>query len=180
MAKTLYSATMSLDGFIAGAGGDMSWLSDLLGADGDPAAERLVTQVGAILAGNRTATGDDPNKGTEAEGAFGGEYHGPSFVLTHNPPAEPLSGVTYVTDLADGLAQARAAAGDKYVNVLGADVARQCLEAGELDEVLMFVAPVLLGDGTRMFQHPGGTNVRLERFTDRGTPHWYRVVRQSV
>lgn len=47
----------------------------------------------------------------------------------------------------------RAAAG-KYVNVLGASVAKQCLDAGLLDEVLVLIAPVLLGDGTRLFEHP--------------------------
>lgn len=177
MAKVLYSATMSLDGFIAGPGGDMSWMNGPYEAAPDPAADALVSEVGAILAGNRTATGDDPNKGTESEGAFGGQYHGPMYVLTHRPPAEPAPGVTYVTDLADGLARARDAAGDRYVNVLGADVARQCLAAGELDEILMFVLPVLLGDGVPMFRHPGGTAVRLEPVGDRGTPHWYRVVR---
>ena len=177
MAKVLYSATMSLDGFIAGVGGDMSWMNGPFAATEDAAAGTLMTQVGAILAGNRTATGDDPNKGTDAEGAFGGTYHGPMYVLTHNPPAEPMPGVTYVIDLADGLAQARKAAGDKYVNLLGADVARQCLEAGELDEILMFVLPVLLGDGVPMFRHPGGTNILLESIPDRGTPHWYRVVK---
>jgi dihydrofolate reductase len=176
MAKVLYSATMSLDGFIAGAGGDMSWLTAHLG-EPNPAADELLSEVGAILAGNRTAFGDDPNKGTDSEGAFGGQYHGPVFVLTHKPPAEPVAGTTFVTDLASGLAQARAAAGDKYVNVLGADVARQCLEAGELDEILMFVAPVLLGDGVRMFSHPGGSDIRLEQLPGRGTEHWYRVVR---
>jgi len=57
--------------------------------------------------------------------------------------------------------------------------ARQCLAAGRLDEILVFVAPVLLGDGTRLFEHPGGTNVRLERL-DRDTTGlgmWFRVAR---
>jgi dihydrofolate reductase len=44
-------------------------------------------------------------------------------------------------------------------------VARQCLEAGVLDEIVVFIAPVLLGDGVRMFDHPGGMNVKLERLS---------------
>jgi dihydrofolate reductase len=60
--------------------------------------------------------------------------------------------------------------------VLGADVARQCLEAGLLDEILMFVAPIMLGDGVRVFDHPGGAEVRLEQLPAT-TEHWYRVVR---
>src|SRR5919107_777532 len=79
-------------------------------------------------------------------------------------------------DVTGAVDEARKAAGDRYVNVLGADVARQCLAAGLLDEILMFVVPVLLGDGVRMFEHPGGTLVRLEQLPDT-TAHWYRVVR---
>lgn len=176
MAKVLYSATMSLDGFIAGPGGDMSWLTEHIGGS-DPAAEELLAATGAILCGNRTFGGDDPNRGTDSEGAFGGRYDGPFFLLTHHAPEQPIPGVTVVGDLADGLAQAAGAAGDRYVNILGADVARQCLAAGLLDEVLMFVVPVLLGDGVRMFDHPGGTRIRLERLPDTGTEHWYRVLR---
>ena len=48
------------------------------------------------------------------------------------------------------------------MNVLGADVARQCIDAGVLDEVLVFIAPQLLGDGVRLFDHPGGGSVRLD------------------
>ena len=63
--------------------------------------------------------------------------------------------------------------------MLGADVARQCLELGELDEVLAIVAPLLLGDGTRLFDHPGGTNVRLEPIDVTALAHatmlWFRV-----
>jgi dihydrofolate reductase len=58
---------------------------------------------------------------------------------------------------------AKAAAGERYVHILGASVARQCFDAGLLDEILVYVAPVLLGDGTRLFERPGGDNVKLER-----------------
>ena len=79
---------------------------------------------------------------------------------------------------------AKEAAGGKYVNVLGADVARQCLEAGVLDEILMFVAPVLLGDGVALFSHPGGTHVRLERIEVDAPPMatdvWFRVAGRGV
>ncbi|MFA1541971.1 dihydrofolate reductase family protein [Actinomadura monticuli] len=173
MAKLLYSATMSLDGFIAGPGGDMSWLTEHLG-EPNPTAERLLAQIGALLVGNRTFGGDDPNKGTDKEGAFGGQYHGPVVVLTHRPPPRPVAGVTFAGDLESAVAEAKAAAGDRYVNVLGADVARQCIEAKLLDEVLVFIAPVLLGDGVRLFDDPGGTRVRLESLAGESA-HWYRV-----
>jgi dihydrofolate reductase len=102
-------------------------------------------------------------------------------VLTHHPPDTPVPDVTFVADLDSGLAAAKAAAGDKYVNVLGASIARQCLDAGALDEILVSVVPVLLGDGTRLFDRPGGPSVRLERLSlteaAQATNLWLRVVR---
>ena len=177
MAKVMYSATMSLDGFIAGPGGDMSWLTEYLGPN--PDMDALVDDIGALLVGSRTFGGDDPNKGTDNEGAYGGAWSGPQFVLTHNPPAEPAPGVTFLDDLQHAVDAAKAAAGDKYVSILGASVGKQCLEAGLLDEILVCVAPVLLGDGTRLFEHAGGTNVKLERVSlthgPLATNLWFRV-----
>lgn len=171
----IYSATTSLDGFMAGPGGDMSWLTEHIGGENE-AAERVLARTGALLVGRVTFDGDDPNAGTDAEGAFGGEYDGPAVVLTHRPPADPPPGVEFVTDLRAAVARAQELAGDRDVNVLGADVAMQCLEAGLLDEVLVLVAPVLLGEGTRMFPRRPGGRVRLEPLPGE-TVHWYRVVR---
>jgi len=110
---------------------------------------------------------------------FGGGWSGPQFVLTHRAPDTPLPGVTFVSDLDSGVAAAKAAAGDKCVNVLGANIARQCLDAGVLDEILVLIAPVLLGDGIRLFDRPGGTNVKLERISLTQAPQatnlWLRV-----
>ena len=173
---------MSVDGFIAGRNGDMSWLTDFLGPN--PTVEELIPNVGALLVGRRTFSGDDPHKGQPGEGkAFGGGWDGPQFVLTHHPPAEEVPGVTFVTGLHAAVEQAAAAAGDKYVNVLGADVAAQCLRAGVLDEVLVSIVPVLLGAGTRLFEHPGGVTVRLVPMHTTNTPQatslWYRVQRAA-
>jgi dihydrofolate reductase len=178
MAKLIYSATMSLDGFIAGPGGDMQWLTPHLGPNG--LADELVAQIGALLVGRRTHEGDDPNRGDpDKEGAFGGAWEGPVFVLTRSSPAEEVSGVTFVEDLHAAVDAAKAAAGDRYVNVLGANAARSCLEAGLLDEVLVLVAPVLLGDGVRLFEHAGGHEVLLERLHVSEAPSavniWFRV-----
>lgn len=176
MSRLLYSATMSLDGFIAGPGGDMSWLGDHLGSV-DVDVSELMSQVGSLLIGHRTFTGDDPNRGTDSEGAFGGAWSGPSIVLSHQKPAETDPMVRFAADLETAVRLAQEAAGEKYVNVLGADVARQCVEAGLLDEVLVFMVPVLLGDGTRLFDRPGGTRVLLEPL-DRADPTlWFRVSR---
>ncbi|GIH16198.1 dihydrofolate reductase family protein [Rugosimonospora africana] len=163
MATLIYSATMSLDGFIAGPGGDMSWLTAHIGPD--PAVEDLIPRIGALLVGRRTFGGDDPHRGTEKEGKpFGGGWSGPQFVLTHHAPDVEYPDVTFVGDLNTAVAAAKAAAGDKYVNVLGASVAAQCLDAGVLDEIFVGIAPVMLGDGVRLFNHPGGKSVALERF----------------
>jgi dihydrofolate reductase len=182
MGKVLYSATMSLDGFIAGPGDDMSWLTEHLGPN--PTIDELIGEIGALLVGNRSFHApDDPYKGDpEREGkAFGGGWEGPQFVLTHHPPETPVPGVTFVTDLDRAVAAAKDAAGDKYVNIIGASVAKQCLESGALDEILVCVAPVLLGDGVRLFDDPGGTNVKLERISVTHVPHaanlWFRVAR---
>ncbi|WP_336207529.1 dihydrofolate reductase family protein [Nonomuraea sp. LPB2021202275-12-8] len=56
MARMLYSVTMSLDGFIAGPGGDVSWLTDHLGPN--PLVDEVIAKVGALLVGNRTFGGD--------------------------------------------------------------------------------------------------------------------------
>ena len=175
MAKLIYSAGASLDGFIAGPGGDMSWLTEHLGGE-DPSAERLLARTGAILVGRVTYDGDDPNKGTDAEGAFGGQFDGPVVVLTHRPPDGPVPGVEFATDLTTAVERVRTLAGDRDVSILGADVARQCLAAGLVDEVVMLVVPVLLGDGTRMFPRRAGGRVRLEQVPGEGG-HWYHVVR---
>lgn len=179
VAKFLYSASMSVDGFIAGAGGDMSWLTEYMGPN--PTVDELIPQVGALLIGRRTFSGDDPLKGRQGEGeAFGGGWDGPQFVLTHHPPAEVVPGLTFVTGFDAAVADAAAAAGDKYVAILGADVAAQCLRAGVLDEVLVSVVPVLLGEGTRLFEHPGGTAVKLQPVSATSTPNatnlWFRVI----
>src|SRR4051812_14610339 len=102
-ARTLYSCTMSLDGFIPGPDGDMQWLRPHLGPN--PLAEELVGEIGALLVGRRTHEGDDPHRGTDSEGAFGGQWHGPVFVLTHDPPASPPTDpeLTYVTELEPAL-----------------------------------------------------------------------------
>ena len=180
MTKLLYSATMSLDGFIAGPGGDMQWLAKHL-AEPNPEAAALMEDIGALLVGANTNSGDDPNAGTDKEGAFGGEYTGPVIVLTHKPPERVDEGeaTRYAGDLRAAVALSKQLAGDsRYVNVLGADVARQLIEAGELDEVLMFVAPVLLGDGVRMFEHAGGNEVSLRPLDASGTHTlWFEILR---
>jgi dihydrofolate reductase len=84
-------------------------------------------------------------------------YHAPVFVLTHYPhdPIEMEGGTTFhfVTDGFDAAyAQARAAAGDREVSIAGgASTVRQALAAGVLDELVLDIAPVVLGAGESPF-----------------------------
>jgi dihydrofolate reductase len=74
-----------------------------------------------------------------------------------------MTGTFVSGDIADAVHRAKAAAGEKNVVVLGADVARQCIERGLLDEIVVHLAPLLLGDGVRLFGRPGARQVDLER-----------------
>jgi dihydrofolate reductase len=71
-------------------------------------------------------------------------------------------------------------AGDRYVSLMGASPAQQCLRAGLLDEIQIHLVPVLLGAGVRLFDHLGSDNIELEtiRIVDSpGVTHLrYRVV----
>ena len=70
------------------------------------------------------------------------------FVLTHRPPEPPDPADMFLTgDIGEAVATARSAAGGKNLEILGADVAGQCLRRGLVDEILVYVLPVLLGDG---------------------------------
>ncbi|MGW7263923.1 dihydrofolate reductase family protein [Streptomyces sp. NPDC054842] len=133
---------MSLDGFIAGPGHAMDWIGEHLTADTFP---EVMAATGAMLVGRGTY---EVAKGMAAEDtSYDG---GAQFVLTHEPPAEPDPTVTFLTcDIEEALATARGAAGGKNVEILGADVAAQCLQRGLVDEILVYVLPVLLGDGVR-------------------------------
>jgi dihydrofolate reductase len=176
MGRVLWHITMSLDGFIAAPGDDMAWLADYLGPN--PTADEVLAQIGALLIGNRTYQ----LAKTEEGEPYGGAWTGPKFVLTHDAPEHAAAGFTFVSgDLNQAVATAKAAAGDKYVVVFGANTAQQCLDAGLLDEALVHIAPVLLGDGVRLFHRPGGTNVKLERISLTHSPQvtnlWLRLVR---
>ena len=99
--------------------------------------------------------------------------------MTHHAPAAESAGTVFTDDLAEAVRLATEAAGDhEYVNVLGADLARQLLAMGVVDEVLAIVAPVMLGDGVRLLAHSGG--YELERthvsHTEGAVNLWFDVV----
>jgi dihydrofolate reductase len=119
-----------------------------------------------MLIGRRThEVGNRMNAGKELGAAARNEgypFSGPVFVLTHEPPDPPDPGVTFLTgDIDEAVATALDAAGGKNLEILGADVAAQCLRRGLVDEILVYVLPVLLGDGIR-FSSPGLPRIDLE------------------
>jgi dihydrofolate reductase len=161
--KVVVNRCMSLDGFIAAAGHVMDWgsgrqLADFVGAD---EFHEIAAATGAMLVGRRTSDVGDKMK-AEDPGSVDYPFSGPVFVLTHRPPEPPDPHITYLTgDIAEAVATARGAAGDKNIEILGADVAAQCLRRGLVDEILVYVLPVLLGDGVR-FSPPGLPRIDLE------------------
>ena len=177
--------TVSVDGFVAGPqdgpgepmGVDgfrlFNWLDHRNdpGPDGQVPAESEATR--AVIAGRRTY---------EHAGHWHGDHHGgvPVLVLTHTVPEEPPPGsVRFVTDVHACAEQARAAAGDADVLVLGAGAAQALLRAGELDEMELHVVPVLLGQGRRLFDHLPAARTELEltrRLSDEDVDLEHRVL----
>ena len=198
MTKVLAGITTSVDGYIAGPddgpgkglgeGGERlhywvfggPWTYDAEptgGATGEDAAwlEQAMSRVGAVVGGRWTY---------EAADHWGGEnpWGLPFFIVTHRPEDEPKgAGFTFVSGVEEAVHRAVEAAGGKDVHVMGgADVIRQALEAGLVDELTIIVAPVILGGGKRLFdgfsqsldlEHIGMRQSRYATFID------YRVKR---
>jgi dihydrofolate reductase len=160
MTAVSWHVVMSLDGFIAAPGDDMRWIVDVYGPS--DTGDEMVTSTGAIVMGRRTYEVEDRDR----PGIYGGAWKGALFVLTHEaPPRVPdwMTGTFVHEGVEDAVQRARTAAGDRNVGILGAGVAKQCLDAGLLDEIVVQVAPVLLGDGVRLFDRPGSPQIKLEK-----------------
>jgi len=136
----------------------------------DEIAEEALANTGAVIMG-RGMFGGGPGPWDEAwEGWWGDEppFGVPVFVLTHHArePVAMKGGTTFtfVTEgIESALEQARAAAGGKDVAIAGGGrVVQQYLDAGLLDEFQVHVAPVLFGDGVRLFEQPGAVQIELD------------------
>jgi dihydrofolate reductase len=163
MSDVLWHTQMSLDGFIAGPDDDMRWAFEVE-AGPDETIDEVVSSTGALLVGRRTQDVED----REQPGFYGGAYRGPFFVLSRDPPPDPpvVKGVTGTfinVDIEEAVAIAKRAAEGRNVVILGATVARQAVEADLVDEILVHLTPVLLGDGVRLYDRPGGAQIKLER-----------------
>jgi dihydrofolate reductase len=203
MTKVVAGITISLDGYITGPndgpgaglgeGGERlhywvfggPWTYE--GERGPPAAvdQQYLDEVfgagGALIVGRTMhdvvdGWGDDPGFGV------------PVFVVTHRPHETVVKGDTsfeFVTGgIADALDRAGAAAGEKNVIVMGgADLLRQYLDAGLVDELTLTIAPVLLGGGKRLFDGIARTDLGFERFAVIESPfatHLQFRVREEV
>src|SRR4051812_43897913 len=159
--KVVVNRAMSLDGFIAGPDHTMDWIFDFWTAD---AAPEVMAATGAMLIGRGTYEVGKRMAGEERDER---DYEGGAqFVLTHEPPDKPDPNVTFLTcDIAEAVATALSAADGKNLEILGADLASQCLQRGLVDEILVYVLPVLLGDGVR-FSTPTLRRIDLEPFSN--------------
>lgn len=161
--KVVVNRAMSIDGFIAGPGDAMTppqWprMTDLVARE-DLAA--VAADTGAMLVGRRTWDVGAEMQAAEPD-ADGYPFSGPMFLLTHRPLDPPDPNVTILSgDIGVAVTTALAAAGGKDLEVLGADVAAQCLARGLVDEILVYVLPIVAGDGVR-FSPPGLSRVDLE------------------
>jgi dihydrofolate reductase len=176
MSKVFTGASMSLDGYISGP--EESGFEHLFAwyANGDvevPTAKPdmtprmtavsaahfrgLVEMTGALVVGRKLFDYTNGWDGLHPMGV-------PVVVLTHRVPEDFESpSFTFVTEgIEAAVDQAKALAGGKNVGVNGGTIARQCLDAGLLDEVWVDLVPVLLGDGTPFFDQLGTAPVALQ------------------
>jgi len=204
MPKVIIDMTMSLDGYVAGpndgkahplgehdgmrifdwymAGpmlpGDLDILHPAAGVDRE-VVDEMFEESGAFVFGRRTY---DITNGWDGRHPVNGV---PVFVLTHKPPPPETvpkgpSNLTFVTDgIASAVSQAKAVAGDKHVKLGGASPGKQALAANLVDEILIHVAPWLLGGGVTLFGDlPRGIGLEIEsvRPSRLATHIRYRVV----
>jgi dihydrofolate reductase len=159
---TICHHTISLDGFVAGPDDSMDWAF----AYGEPTSlgDETMTRIGAVVAGRRWHQ-LAKERWDGVDGIYGGNWDGRVFVLTHRPdddPGDPR--ISFVSEgIARAVAAAQEAAGERDVGIFGGSLTQQCLEAGLLDEIVLHIAPVLLGSGVRLFGDAGADQVELER-----------------
>jgi dihydrofolate reductase len=162
--STICHHTMSLDGFIAGPDDSMDWAFNH--GDATSLADQTMRRIGTILAGRRWYE-LAMERWDGVDGIYGGAYQGRVFVLTHRPPAtthDPR--ISFVSgELRQALATAQDAAGDRDVGIFGATLSRQCLHAGLLDEIVIHLAPVLLGSGVRLYGEDDDPPIELKRIS---------------
>jgi dihydrofolate reductase len=180
MAKVIAGITTSVDGYIAGPddgpgkglgeggerlhywvfGGPWTYDGESRGEQASEDAAWLAevtSRIGAVVGGRWTY---------EAARHWGDEnpWGLPFFIVTNRPEEEPEGGAfTFVPGVETAVERALEAAGGKDVFVMGgAEVLRQALAAGLVDELTIIVAPVILGGGKSLF-HGFSQSLDLEQ-----------------
>jgi dihydrofolate reductase len=170
--KVIWHMTMSLDGFIADRDDHVDWM---FLADGGPSGlgAEVVATCGAFLCGGRLVEVMGENR------PYGGSWQGPILIYTRKDPAtNRIPDFTYVSgDIRGVVADGLKAAGGKNLIVTGGAVTRLALEAGLVDEVVLHIAPVLLGEGTRFYDSPGVSPTTLKILRSEGLNFRLAVVR---
>jgi dihydrofolate reductase len=182
VAKVVFDISMSLDGFMTAANvradeplGDGGERLHEWAFGGDERSKEVLAEagkgLGAVICGRTTY--DDSVPWWGADGPTG-QARMPVFVVTHSEPEDsPENGVyTFVTGgIEAGLEQARETAGEKTVAVMGgADLGRQFIRAGLVDEISIHLVPVLFGSGKRMFDEIHHEHIQLEAIAVENTP----------
>jgi dihydrofolate reductase len=175
MSKVYTHMTMSLDGFIADPQDGIDELFGWYGAGSvevptandmppfsvdESSAEllrELIDDVGAVLAGRRIF---DITNGWDDLHPIGA----PVVVVTHHAPddADRWPRTTFVDSVEAGVEKAKQIAGGKDVTVVSADIARQALDLGLVDEVNVSLVPVLMGEGIPYFANLGAAPHRFD------------------
>lgn len=146
MTSVIWHATISLDGFVAGVNGDLSWCR--AAADRLPADRELRPRLGALVAGR---PGSDAGPGAGGRGCCPEPWAGPVFVPACRPAEGPVPAeVVFVSGVAGAVRRAREAAAGRDVVVTGGAVGSIALGLGLVDELMVHVVPVFLGRGIRV------------------------------
>ncbi|MEU4195326.1 dihydrofolate reductase family protein [Kribbella sp. NPDC026611] len=169
--KVIWHMTMSLDGFIGDRDDDVSWGFLAEGGPSTLGAE-VIASCGAFLCGGKRVDAVGKNR------PYGGAWQGPILIYTHKDPAtNPIPEFTYVSgDIREVVAGGLEAAGGKDLVVTGGAVPRLALDAGLVDEIVLHIAPVLLGEGVRFYDSPGVSPTRLKLITSEGMNYRFAVV----
>jgi dihydrofolate reductase len=186
MGKVIFGLSMSLDGFIADKHDDVSevfaWMGRAMEQFHEVVGDAL-NEGGAVIMGRRSFEQIYSEQGWVFPDGTAPDW--PVLVLQSQAREPVKKGKTqfyFVTDgVESAIRQAQELAGEKSVALHGASAVQQALRAGLLDEFHLTIAPVLLGEGVRLFDHLGAEPIHLERIRtveSPGATHFtFRVVK---
>jgi dihydrofolate reductase len=199
MSRVVVDISVSLDGYVTGPnvgidnglGDNGMALHDWVfhGNDADRAVlDAAFESTGAVVQGRNLFDIIDAPGGWSEEMGYGakptGEVNPPVFVVTHTPPEKTRLGdrFRFVGSPSEAVAQGLEVAGSKDVYVMGGgQICHEVLATGLADVLRLHVAPVVLGDGTRLFPAAAAPGYALELSEAVSTPSaqhlTYRVVK---